>query len=165
MPITIREYNDGDSIEALTLLLNRAYASLADQGLRYVASWQTPEMTLERIHQGTCFIALDGEEIVGTAMLYPTDEYSECAHYRQPGVFHFGKFAVDPDRQGEGIGRLLYKALEDPAREQGATEFACDTAEPATHLIQMYRRWGFEIIGRQDWSLTNYISVVLSKRL
>jgi len=163
--LTIREYRDGDSVEEITSLLNRGYAALAERGLRYVASWQTPDMTLERIRMGTCFLALDGSRIVGTVMLYPTAEDSECQLYTQPGVFHFGKFAVDPNRQREGIGRMLFLAAEDEARKQGATTFACDTAEPATDLIAMYRRWGFEIVGKQDYSLTNYISVVLAKSL
>lgn len=165
MPILIREYRDEDSIEAITVLLNRGYAGLAERGLRYVASWQTPEMTLERIRMGTCFLALDGSKIVGTVMLYPTAEDAGCELYMQPGVFHFGKFAVDPDRRGEGIGRMLFDTIEATARDQGAEILACDTAEPATDLIAMYERWGFKIVGKQDYTLTNYISVVLAKPL
>jgi GNAT superfamily N-acetyltransferase len=122
-------------------------------------------MTLERIGQGTCLLAFDGGKIVGTVMVYPEEEDSECPLYGEPGVFHFGKFAVDPDRKGQGIGKLLYEAAEELARSSGAERFACDTAEPATDLIVMYRSWGFEIVQRMDWSMTNYMSVVMLKRL
>lgn len=152
-------------MEAITLLLNRAYASLADQGLRYVASWQTPEMTAELIAEGDCLIAKDGDDIVGTVLLYGKEDDSGCAYYRKPGVVYFGKFAVEPTRKGEGIGKRLFEAIEALARGKGAKELACDTAEPATHLVDMYRRWGFEIVERQDWSITNYVSVVMAKRL
>jgi GNAT superfamily N-acetyltransferase len=163
--VAIREYREGDSIEEIAALLNRAYAELASQGLQYVASWQTPDMTLERIRMGTCFLALDGDKLVGTVMLYPKDPYSECDHYHEPGVYHFGKFGVEPEWRGEGIGRLLFQAVEKRAIELGAVELACDTAAPATHLIALYKSWGFEIIGCQNWSMTNYESVIMSKRL
>jgi GNAT superfamily N-acetyltransferase len=165
VPIQIREYCEGDPIDEISGLLNRGYAALANRGLRYVASWETPDMTASRIPTGTCFLALDDSRIVGTAMLYPPQEDSECDLYTQPGVFCFGKFAVEPERKGQGIGRLLYNAVESAARAQGAEALACDTAEQAVDLIAMYQGWGFQIVGRQDWSLTNYVSVVLVKEL
>jgi len=122
-------------------------------------------MTAERIGKGTCLLALDGNEIVGTVMLYPQQEDSECAYYGRPGVFHFGKFAVLPERQGDGIGKMLFEAVESEAKRLGARELACDTAKPASDLIAMYRRWGLEIVGEQNWSITNYESVVMSKLL
>jgi GNAT superfamily N-acetyltransferase len=165
VPIDIRPYGEGDSIEEITSLLNRAYAILADRGLRFVASWQTPDMTLELVDEGTCLVALDGDVLVGTILLFPHGRDSSCEVYRESGVRYFGKFAVEPARRGGGIGRLLYDGIEQVAREQGATILACDTAEPATELIAMYQRWGFTIVGRQNWSSTNYESVVLAKAL
>jgi ribosomal protein S18 acetylase RimI-like enzyme len=80
-------------------------------------------------------------------------------------VYFFGKFGVEPDSKGRGIGRALFEAAEAHARECGAHTFCCDTAVPATELIDLYRRWGFEIVDRQQWSVTNYPSVVLAKPL
>jgi predicted N-acetyltransferase YhbS len=165
VPIQIRTYREGDSVEEITKLLNRAYKSLADQGLRYVASWQTPDMTAERMPLGTCLLAFDDERLVGTVMLYTPPNDTECAYYRKPGVHYFGKFAVDPDRQGEGIGRQLFDAAEAEARRQGAAELACDTAKPAAHLVAMYESWGMEIVDEADFSLTNYESWVFRKIL
>jgi GNAT superfamily N-acetyltransferase len=163
--IEIRPYCPGDSVEELTILLNRANAELADMGLRYVATWQTPDMTAEMLPWGTCLLATDGERLVGTVTLFPTEPDGHCPFYAQPGVFHFGKFAVDPDRRGEGIGRKLFEAAENLAREQGATTLACDTAEQAKHLIRLYESWGFKVVDLQDWTSTNYISVILDKHL
>ena len=122
-------------------------------------------MTANVIGSGTCFLAFEGDILIGTAMLYPPDESSECELYRQPGTFYFGKFAVGADHQGRGLGKLLFAAVEQAANDQGARILACDTAAPATELIDMYRRWGFEIVSRQNWSMTNYESVVLVKNL
>jgi ribosomal protein S18 acetylase RimI-like enzyme len=57
------------------------------------------------------------------------------------------------------------KAAEDHARANGATEIACETAEGATHLISLYERKGFRVIGRADFEDTNYQSVILVKKL
>jgi GNAT superfamily N-acetyltransferase len=163
--VTIRRYQPEDSIEAITDLLQRGYARLADMGFRYMATWQTPDITLDRITSGTGFLAVDGDQIVGTVTVYEPYESSNCAVYCDPHIYRFGQFTVDPDRQGEGIGKLLYQQVENFALSKGAHGLACDTAEGATHLIEMYRRWGYEIVDRQDWDVTNYVSVVLAKRL
>lgn len=163
--MTIRVLEEVDDLEALTSLLNRGYAGLAQQGLRYVASWMTPDMVRERLNLATCFVMTDGADLIGTGMLYAPDPNSECRLYRRPDVRYFGKFTIDPARRGEGLGRMLFLHLENEARHRGAEVFACDTAKPATALIQMYRRWGFEIVGEMKWSLTNYESVILAKAL
>jgi ribosomal protein S18 acetylase RimI-like enzyme len=163
--IQIRLIRETDSIEEITRLLNRAYAELAAMGLRYVAAWQTADMTAKTVSSDICLLAVDEDKIVGTVMLYDPYDDQECPFYGQPEVRHFGKFAVDPDRRGEGIGAMLYQTAERLARESGAKTIACDTAEQAAHLISLYEKWGFQIIDRVDWSETNYISVVLAKSL
>jgi GNAT superfamily N-acetyltransferase len=163
--VDIRPCREGDSIEEITSLLHRAYGTLTERGLRYVASWQTPDMTAGFVSEGCCLVGYEGGELVGTILLYPHSPDSSCELYRTTGVRHFGKFAVDPSRRGSGIGRKLYDAIEDVARVQGATMIACDTAEPAADLIAMYQRWGFAVVGRQNWKSTNYESIVLAKEL
>jgi hypothetical protein len=51
------------------------------------------------------------------------------------------------------------------AKAQGATEFACDTAVGATHLVALYLRMGFEIVGEADFDSTNYKSHIFVKRI
>ncbi len=160
---SIRPYEATDSVEEITKLVNRAYAELAAMGFQYVGTWQTPEITLERIEGGICFLAVDGPTIIGTITVYEPNASDPCPVYRDASTFSFGQFGVDPDRRGEGVGRQLYLAAEEFALIRGARVVACDTAEGAIHLIALYRRWGFEIVGRQDWSSTNYVSVVMAK--
>ncbi|MBW1796697.1 MAG: GNAT family N-acetyltransferase, partial [Deltaproteobacteria bacterium] len=47
----------------------------------------------------------------------------------------------------------------------GASELALDTAEQATHLINWYERLGYRFIEYVDWDVTNYRSVIMSKRV
>lgn len=161
----IRPYCESDSIEALTDLLHRAYAPLAAQGLRFVASHQDSATTLRRIQSGFAFVAVAGDTLVGTVTVYSEPSDSACDYYRRPGVARFGQFAVEPAQQGTGLGRRLLDCAEQYAASQGCAEIALDTAEGADALIRLYERWGYAIVGRVDWDTTNYVSVVMAKRL
>ncbi|KXK57320.1 MAG: hypothetical protein UZ07_CHB004000728 [Chlorobi bacterium OLB7] len=59
----------------------------------------------------------------------------------------------------------MIELAEAEARALGATELALDTAQPAEHLCQWYQRLGFRFIEYAQWDVTNYRSVILSKRL
>jgi GNAT superfamily N-acetyltransferase len=161
--IQVRPYQDGDSLEEITALLHRAYKELADMGLRFVATYQDIETTRQRIEEGLCFVALEDGRIVGTITLYLGGE--GCETYERTGVAHFGQFGIDPEVQGKGIGRMLLQKAEQTAIANGFTEMALDTSEKATHLIDLYRRWGYEVVETVQWDVTNYRSVVMSKRL
>jgi GNAT superfamily N-acetyltransferase len=164
--LTLRLFDEArDSVSELTALLNRAYAPLAEMGLRYVATWQGDEITLKRIRGGECWIALVGGDLVGTVVFKACARTSGWEWYDRPEVASFGQFAVAPEWQGRGVGGALLELCERRARETGAAELACDTAEPAEHLIAYYTRRGYRVTGTADWRLTNYRSVILSKRL
>ena len=72
---------------------------------------------------------------------------------------------VDPDYQRRGIGMELLAVAEEHAREAGASEIACDTAVGATHLVDLYLRLGFEIVGEADFGDTNYRSFIFVRPL
>jgi GNAT superfamily N-acetyltransferase len=156
-----------DCIEELTRLLNGAYGRLSSMGLNYVAATQTASITRKRIRSATaCWVARGNGRIVGTICYYAlARDHSEPAWYRDAGVCHFGQFAVAPECQRSGIGTLLMQRAEQQAVADGKTEFACDTAESAAHLLDYYTRLGFRIVDRHQWPHANYLSVILSKAL
>lgn len=41
----------------ITALLHSSYQELADMGFRYLATYQSPDVTLDRISGGECYIA------------------------------------------------------------------------------------------------------------
>jgi GNAT superfamily N-acetyltransferase len=162
----IRKWNDGDDIECLTQLVNRAYSRLKEQGLNYVGTYQDSIITENRMEGGQCWVAVRENLIVGSVMFYPAGFMNGCPYYasEQPAVF--GQFAVDPDFQGQGIGRALLDRIETEARDSGAVTLACDTSEQAAGLIELYKKWGFEIVGAADWRPhVNYLSVILARSL
>jgi len=163
--IKIRPLADADSISALTALLHRAYAELGAQGLRFTAVDQSEHKTRARIATGRCFVAtLDGA-VVGTILYYPPNPEAPAEYYRRPGVAVFGQFGVEPAHRGKRIGSAMLAHVEALARADGATELALDTAEDAKALVAMYTKMGFRIVGYDNWIVTNYRSVIMSKAL
>lgn len=163
--ILIRPFREGDSVASITALLHVAYAPLAAEGMRYLASHQDESTTLQRLTEGFPFVAERDGTIIGTITVYGPDQGSACEYYRRGGVFKFGQFAVHPGRQGGGIGHALLVQAEAAAREHGATELALDTSEKAHDLIRWYGRLGFRFVQHVSWDDTNYRSVVLAKTL
>lgn len=162
---TLRLLQPTDSMGELTDLLHRAYASLAQSGFRFLASWQDAAVTGRRVASCECWVAeLDGR-IIGTATLRPPGRSKGTPWYERGDVAVVGQFAVDPAFQGEGLGTSLLKHLEARARAMGVTHVAMDTAEGATRLIRYYERLGYAFVEHAQWDVTNYRSVVLSKSL
>lgn len=156
-----------DSFDALTRLVNAAYAQLADGGLNYAGATQDVNRTRSRVTTATVsFVVRQNGRLVGTICYYDHRRYdSEPAFYGRDDVCHFGQFAVDPSLQRGGIGSRLLDAVEQRALQDRKAELACDTAEAARHLVAMYVRHGFRHVDTHQWNQQNYNSVVLSKRL
>lgn len=163
--VHIRPVCSTDDIAAITTLLHRAYKPLADDGMRFYASFQDEAATRERFNSGHGFVAIACDKIIATVTIYDTLQDNPCSWYTVKGVWHFGQFAVDPNCQGIGIGSLLVDFAEHFARLQGARELALDTAENAIDLIDYYAARQYRQIGHVQWDVTNYRSVVMSKEL
>jgi GNAT superfamily N-acetyltransferase len=161
--IIIRTYNDADPISEITELLHRAYKDLADMGLLYLATHQSDSVTRRRISEGTTFLALHAEAIIGTITLY--SQNGGCEFYMQEGVWHFGQFGVDASYRRLGIGGRLIDTVERYALNHGAKIIALDTAKPALHLIKHYEKNGYSVVDEVQWKEANYKSVIMAKSL
>lgn len=163
--IMIRPWSENDSLDELTELLHRAYAYLANMGLRFHATFQDASVTKERIEAGHCFVAESDGKVIGTITYYEPWEESSLEVYARPGVAHLGQLAVEPELQKKGIATLLMRHAENFAKSRGMKMVALDTAEPARHLIEWYERMGYEFHCYHQWDVTNYRSVVMVKSL
>jgi GNAT superfamily N-acetyltransferase len=164
-PIIIRKWTSDDDISQITALLHRAYGQLADLGFRYHATWQDDKVTLDRLSRGIAFIAEQDGKIVGTATLYLPPSQTGCEWYDRADVARFGQFGVEPELQGQGIGSLLLDKIEFTTLSHGISNLALDTAEGATHLVDLYSRRGFQYVCSADWEITNYQSIIMNKKL
>lgn len=163
--IEIRRLSEGDSIEKVTELLNEAYRKHLEEGLRYVASWQDEAITRRRMIDSECWVALIDGELVGTITLKPPERAGGHPFYDRPDVAIFTQLAVSPAHQHHGLGGKLIDRVEERAREMGAAQIACDTAQSAKALLEWYTHRGYRIVGTANWETTNYRSYLLSKRL
>ena len=165
--ITIHPFSENDSITELTELLHRSYKVLLDSGWKHVAGWQDEEMTGHHISKGECFVAVSDGKIIGTILLYGdfSDKGDVPELYKRKDVRVFGKFAVEPEFQKLGIGSRLMDFIENHAREMGINEIALDTSEETTDLINFYKKRGYRFICHHQWAITNFQSVVMSKKL
>ena len=164
--ITIAQFDGAaHSIAAVTELLHEAYGPLLAKGLRYYAATQSPKGTSWRLEAGAGIVVLLGREIIGTATYYDSYEGDECSWYRRREVGHFGQFAVKPEYQRLGIGTRMLGEMEAKAIAGGKSELALDTSEKSDDLIGYFAARGFRYIERVRWELTNYASVIMSKRL
>ena len=134
-------------------------------GFKYWASHQSSDITAKRISEGECYVAVQNDVIIATILLKPPCNSSGHPHYDRGDVASIHQFAVEPDLQKSGVGSRLLEFVESRAIKLGANELACDTAEGASHLIDMYKRRGYRKVGKASWDGTNYDSFILSKLL
>lgn len=164
--VEIRPIRPDDSVEELTKLLHGAYARLGSMGLNFTAVDQSAGTTLERIKAGYCLVASEDGQLVGTIVVEPCGpDISECPYFARPGVASAHQLAVAPQHQGKGIGSRLLDAAEKWARENGFSELALDTAEPAHHLVALYMRRGYKCVGSVQGEGKRYRSVFMAKNL
>jgi GNAT superfamily N-acetyltransferase len=174
MGATLRPFAPGDSLDALTALLHRAYAPLGTMGLNYTAVDQSVQTTRARVEAGQCFVLVDDDNrgtIVGTVVVAgPFDVVKAPGVRRSPwylrrDVAHLHQLAVEPALQGRGHGERLIAACEAWARERGYRAIALDTAEPAQHLRARYQCHGFGAVDAVQWDGKRYRSLILLKPL
>lgn len=164
MNITIRKFSESDSVSELVSLLHRAYKQLADMGLYFVATYIKEEEMQGFIDRGECFVAEHDGRLIGTILLYPRGKNTPEI-YKRDDLLVFGKFAVEPEYQCKGVGGMLMDFIEKYVKEKGIKELALDTAEEAQHLIDYYSKRGYKPIGYHQWNITNYRSIVMTKKL
>jgi len=142
--------------------LHRGYKVLADQGMRFLASHQSEEVTKKRLERGSCFVAEQNGKLVGT-ITFCDSKHSE--HFSKISDGYFGQYCVDPALRSSGLGSRLLAHVEQLARERTMKTLAFDTSELATDLIAFYERRGYSFVGHVRWPGVNYRSVTMLKHL
>lgn len=100
----------------------------------YAEEWARGEAEVSR---GDVYVACDGERIVGAVRTRPRED-----------SLYIHQLAVDPARQGTGVGSWLLQRVEEVARARGVGGLSLETAEMAVANIRLYQRHGFEIVSR-----------------
>jgi GNAT superfamily N-acetyltransferase len=108
------------------------------------------------IERGDVFVADESGRVVGVA----------ATEQREAELF-LDRLAVDPSKQGTGLGRWLLQRLDEVARSRGDRTLSLVTAEMMDHLIKLYGSHGFEIVhrGPPDHGKDAHIRVRMVKTL
>jgi len=105
-------------------------------------------------------------EYIGTGLFRRPQPESQVELYRDLSVWSLAQFCIAPEWKGRGYGKALHAHGINLLREMGVSTIALDTAEPAKALIELYKSWGYKLVGTCDWRpMTNYSSVVMSMKI
>jgi ribosomal protein S18 acetylase RimI-like enzyme len=117
-------------VAAIEALVTRAYEPWIERiGMRPLPMEQD---YAERIAVTDAFVLEDGGEIAGLLILDVAE-----------GHLVVDNVAIDPSRQGEGLGRRLLAYAEERARERGVPEIRIYTHEKMTENLELYARLGY----------------------
>ena len=126
-----------DDVAELIRVINLAYVVEADMFF----GTRTNEADIrERLSRDNAtFLVIDGEPGILAGAVY-------VEHEDERG--YFGMLAVDPSRQGHGLGRMLVKAAEVYCADAGCSVLDLTVVHLRTELPGFYAALGFEHVGR-----------------
>jgi ribosomal protein S18 acetylase RimI-like enzyme len=137
-------------VAAIEALVTRAYEPWVERiGIRPLPMEQD---YAERIAVTDAFVLEDEGEIVGLLIL-------ESGGDR----FVVDNVAIEPSRQGRGLGRRLLAYAEERGRERGVPELRIYTNQKMTENIELYARLGYVEYERRTVDGRN--GVFMAKRL
>jgi ribosomal protein S18 acetylase RimI-like enzyme len=102
-----------------------------------------------RAARTTILLAVEDDEIVGSATLELDGRTDPDDDPLAPHEAHIRMLGVHPDARGRGIGRLLMTGCESRAREAGRTTVSLHTTERMLAAQRMYQALGYE--RGEDW--------------
>lgn len=151
-PLTVRDARP-DEFAAIHALTRRAYAEYAE--IMDPTSWSalsgaidaglSSGQDIERI------VALDGEALVGSALLFPPSDDAYTGLGVRVTAPELRLVAVDPPARGRGIARALVDDCLRRARASGASEIGLHTSGSMRAAIRMYEAMGFERAPENDF--------------
>lgn len=151
----IRKATEAD-VPALRILVNSAYKELQDMGMNYTGATQDEVITRERMQGALVLLAFWDQQPVATISLSSQED---------PPALYVNQLAVSPEYRGRGLARLMFAWAESEARLRDLPCLMLDTATRAEHLVNLYSRYGFEVIEEVHWRGKNYDSYIMRKTL
>lgn len=134
-------------IPVLVSLVNSAFrGDSSKQGWTHEADLLKGEL---RIDESVMNEQFDDENAVTLQCITETGEIKGCVYLKkQKQKIYLGMLTVAPNAQGEGIGKILLKASEDWAKEEGFNLVCMTVITVRTELIDWYVRNGYKKTGR-----------------
>jgi putative acetyltransferase len=138
--MTIRNIERADNV-AFARIIRSAFEEFGapKQGTVYSDPTTDDLYALFQQPGSACFVAVDGDIVVGGCGIYPTQGLpSGCAE--------LAKFYIAADYRGRGIGSQLMKHCIDTARKLGYKQLYLESLPQLATAVGMYKRAGFQIL-------------------
>lgn len=148
-----------DEAPVVRKIANAAYQELADMGLNYTATYQNDEETRSRMAEGRTLMVEINSSPVGTITMREENKIS------QRRSAYLGQFGFLPEFKGRGLGTRVMDYMEELAKSEGYECVQLDTAKPAEHLVKMYLKRGYKIVGDTHFTDKTYDSWIFEKDL
>ena len=149
-----------DEYEALGELTVAAYHSIPDE-MPHQATYDLQLRDVAGRARKSCVVVAvspAGELLGGvTYVSGPDDPYSEELREGEAGI---RMLAVDPARQGRGIGRSLTEWCLERARAAGRVRLVLHTGEFMPAAVHLYEQMGFERVPELDFSPAPGIALI-----
>jgi len=101
-----------------------------------------------RVEHGEVWVALEGDEIVGTVWTpRPGERLSPLA---REGELDFRQLAVAPSARGRGVGELLTRHVIGLARDRGATRVVMNSGPEMLGAHALYLKMGFRRLTERE---------------
>ncbi len=125
---------------------------LTDENWNSLKQTISNEKTYEElIDQSTCFVCVaDNDNIIGMAFLVPNGNPTDI-YQKEWSYIRF--VSVDPEFEGQGIGRKLTTMCIEKAKENGEEIIALHTSEIMSNARHIYESLGFKILREIDQRL------------
>lgn len=138
--IVIIEQPDSVSWEEIRNTLIEAHKENLKNGLVVRSTMLTPEQLREQVGDGKCFLAYDGDKLVGVAAV----RIKQCHQWFCHGkVAHFLLDSVIIDYQGRGVYSLLQKSRYSYVEEKGISIITTHTAVNNQRMVSLLPKLGF----------------------
>ena len=102
-------------------------------------------------------VAVDGDELAGFVLAFGSDTRHDSVNFRwfaarYPSFLYVDRVVVSAQRQGTGVGRLLYRDLFAFARRAGYGQVTCeiDADPPNPRSERFHEAFGFREVGSQQ---------------
>ncbi|OBS18830.1 hypothetical protein FPOA_10557 [Fusarium poae] len=105
------------------------------------------------------------DELVGFA--YLTRGSTEPCVENLEMTVELQRIYVDLDSHGTGVGKVLEKAIEEMARDQGFKHLWLGVWEENPRAIKAYEKWGYKQVGDHDFTIGSVVQTdhILVKEL
>lgn len=159
--IIIKEKPDYISFDEIHKVIYSAHEENIKNGLCMRTATLTGDELKKRIgNDGVCFVALDGEKVVGTMSVRFVQRQTWYAKNIIPDCILVG---IIPEYRGKHIGSMLEQKMLEYVKNQGYKLIELDTAENNTHAINVYKHQGYKLVDYHAYEGVDHYSVVMVK--